>query len=262
MKTMFWAPVHGQCCNSIHAALVSSFIAVTRAKSKTLIFHNQFEHSTMEGYLGIDGKVNDNIEKGIDPLISQTKAGQIEKDEIRYYADTYLSGGLDILTGTNQTLDAMYSDIDQIYKDIMNVADLYYDNVIIDTHSGFNYDLTTRIVDAADLVVVSINQNAFTWKLIDQIKRYIPHENYVFVVGSYSKNSRATTKKIAKEIGVAESKVKQINYSDIVKDHANTGKLFSFVYSNINASKEDDAYDVIQDLKAVAQMIDEHRPAK
>jgi cellulose biosynthesis protein BcsQ len=237
-------------------ALIAAYTALANKRNKCLILHNQLEHNTIERYLGVNTDNEENIEKGLDPILRLTKTGQLEAEAICDYADSVLDdNNLDVLVGTNQSKESIYKDIDLILKDTVDVANLYYDYVFIDAHAGYDNHLTNTLIKSADIIFVSINQNSYILDMMDKIKDFIPSEKAIYLCGMYDIDSKTSIAQIQRTHKIKQDSIEGIPIYTSIKDAANKSNILEFIHSNLGVNKDDECFDLIVRLKKILDLI-------
>lgn len=260
MKIAFWSPVHGQSGVSTATAATAAVLALSNPDEKVLLMHNQLSYVTLERYLGLSESTDNFIEKGIDPIIRLTKSGQLEADAVCDYTDSLLDdNNLDILTGSSHNRETIQDNIEEIMKDAIGVANQYYDYVIIDTHSGYENKTTREILDYVDLVVVCLSQNLYVIDMASDIDEKLNIKTHINLVGQYDNESSYTYSNISSKYKLSKESIYFLPYSTALKDALNKGNLLEFIYSNLEATKNDMCFEVIDALKTITLTIKQMR---
>lgn len=256
MKIAFWSPVHGQSGVSTATATTAAVLALSNPDEKVLLMHNQLSYVTLERYLGLSKVTEDFVEKGIDPIIRLTKSGQLEADAVCDYADSLLDeNNLDILTGSSHNSETIQEDIDEIIKDAIGVANQYYDYVIIDTHSGYENKTTKEILSYVDLVVVCLSQSLYVIDIAKSMDIDFGDVNVINLIGQYDTESSFTHNNISNKYKMKKESVYYLPYCTALKDALNRGHVLEFIFSNLEAGKMDDCFELMDSLKLIASNI-------
>ncbi|WP_066497520.1 hypothetical protein [Abyssisolibacter fermentans] len=256
MQVAFWSVVHGQASTTSNMIAVSLMTAL-EYRMKLLITHNHFEKSTLESSLinrrYLKKGLTDLEDTGIDALSRFVKFNNIDKDSIVNYTTTLLKNRLDLLIGTSNTNRELYfNNLGKIIQTIFNSAQEYYDILFIDVCSGYN-ELSRKIVDESDLVVVNLNQNI---NVLDDF--FQNHKDLldkcVVLISMYDDNSRFNYKMISRKYGLKKG-IGLIPYCREFGDACNEGKAVDFFMRNLRANKDDSNYYFIKEVRKSVQMI-------
>lgn len=251
MQVSFWSNYHqlGTTCNM---TAISIMLAL-EYRLRILLTHNHFNKSALE-YAFIDKKyirheLVDLSDTGIDALSRFIKFNRLEKNEVSSYTTTILKNRLELLSGTRNTNREIFTNnIRDVIQLILDSAGKLYDLVFVDTASG-NNDITQKILEKSDLVVVCLNQNILVLEDFlsncNDIK-----EKIMIIIGRYDENSRCNLKAIKRKLGRIE--VHMIPYSIEFADACCESNAVDFFLKNLQADKDDFNYFFIKAVKEAA----------
>jgi MinD-like ATPase involved in chromosome partitioning or flagellar assembly len=247
----FWSTVHGQTGNTSNL-LAAAVTLSLNYNLKVLIMHNQLEKSSMESaFLNLNNQDAEFDEMGIDALIKLTKAGRLQPGLIKSYSHN-ISNRLDMLIGSSQVKQEMFEDnICETIATIIENARESYDLVLVDLNSGELKESSNKILELADIVVVSLNQNNVVLKSYfdnDALKS----KEKVIVLGNYIAESKYSINHIKKLYNCKE-KIYAIPSNIDFKDSHNDNRLYDFFILNNNIDRYDDNYEFIRNVKELAQ---------
>lgn len=254
MQVSFWSNYHqlGTTSNMVAIAL---FIAL-KYRLRILIAHNHFDRSTLESSFMdksyIKHSLMDFSDTGIDALSRFIKFNKIGKDEISSYTTTILKNRLDLLIGTTITNKDIYQNsLKESIQLILQSAALYYDLVLIDTASG-NNEVSKKIIDNSNLVVVNLSQNPNT---IDNFLSNYSHykEKALVLLGKYDANSRFNIKRIKRRYNL--NHIHAIPYNIEFADACIESRAVDFFIKNLESDKNDIHNNFITGVEQAAQVI-------
>lgn len=238
MQVSFWSNYHQQGTTNNMVATVL-FIAL-KYRLRILMTHNHFDRSTLESAFidtsYIKYSILDFSDTGIDALSRFIKSNKVQKDDISSYTTTILKGRLDLLVGTRGSNQDIYqNNLKETIPLILQAAGDYYDLVFIDTAPG-NNEISQKIIENSDLVVINTNQNPKTIKvLLDNCDNN--KEKLLFLLGQYDYNSRYNIKNLKRRFNIEN--ICSIPYCVGFADACIDSKIVDFFIRNINIDKND-----------------------
>lgn len=247
MQISFWSNMHGQAATSATTAALASFIAQKTAY-KTLVAHNNFERSALEGYfLKRSGQAEQNVSgltnQGIDALIRLMRNGRLKSDMVADYTYSFLKNHrLDILLGTTKKERPTPED-EAIIMDILECSKNFYDLVLLDVHSGLCETNSKHILETSDIIVFCLNQNRF---LLEDFMGFLhtypflKEKRSAYVMSRYEKHAAVTSGNLARRFGLERSALFEIPNNARFSDALNNGRVFDFVayYQNAREGEE------------------------
>lgn len=157
----FWSPWPGKgtTANCISAALQFSY----KYKNNVIITHTNNKKTTMEAAF-LNGNEDESIESmlsftdvGVDSLERALKTGKLKQKDILSYCNR-VNDNLYFLSGSKKTDELFDSSVGFSFKNICEFSKQVNDVTFIDVTSGFNKDVSKRVLDIADVIVVSLDQ--------------------------------------------------------------------------------------------------------
>lgn len=260
----FWSPNHGQTGTTTTAMTMASMIAIHN-NYKVLIGHSHFERSTMERCLLPKQRNEDQdmlsfSDNGLDALRRLAKNSRLSPDMISNYTTPLMAGNrLDMLQGIAgfNTVDEE-EDIHLIRK-IFIQSKAAYDLVMVDVHSGTTKELTKKLLEDADMVVVCLNQNL--WLLEDFfgdafVALMLSGKNVLYHLCRYDGDSKYNAKNLSRLFEMTPMMVTP--YWPEMMDAANNGRLLDFFMRHSGSTKRDRFYPYIQRIsQSMDILIDE-----
>ncbi len=135
----------------------------------------------------------------------------------------------------------------------MNLANQAYDKVIVDVNAGKN-EFNKKILEAADKVVVSLNQNQFIiTKTIEEVKSSGLEDKVVYLIGDYREDVKLTRRNIERQFGIKILGAVPSNRNVI--NALNSSDIVDFVNLNLDAKDHDENYELMEQLKIIIEGI-------
>lgn len=198
-----------------------------------------------------------NIASGISGLAKAILSNKTSPEIITNYTRIIFRNTLELLSDT-ETSKEEYEVHKKVFKEIAKIASKYYDLVFIDIDSNIEENVKNSILEASDLIVVSLPQKIRT------INNYIQkkQENYIFrekpimtILSKYDKNSKYTAKNVARYIREKRG-ICTIPYNTLFFEACNEGKVAEFFIKlrKINP-KDENAIFINEVNKTIEQII-------
>lgn len=247
MQIALWSNMHGQAATSATTAALASMIAQKTAY-KTLVAHNHFERSALEGYFFKQtGQLEQTLpsfsNQGMDALVRLVRNGRLRPEMITDYTYSLLKNHrLDILVGTAKK-ERPGDEDKELLLDIFESARQFYDLVLIDVHSGLTETLSRSILEGSDIIVFCMNQNRFLlddFQSLMENNRVIKEKRCAYVLTRYEKQASATRGNLARSYGLNPKSVFVLPNNVRFADALNQGRAFDFVAYYHNARRGDE----------------------
>lgn len=255
MQIAFWSNYHQM--GTTYDAIAVAVMTALEYRMKILITHNHFEKSALESsFLDrsyIRSELTDLSDTGLDALSKFIKYNKIDKENISSFTTTLIKNKLGLLMGTTNTNKELYiKDLNEVIDMILTSAKIYYDMIFVDVSSGTN-ELSSKILEHSDLIVVNLNQN---YNVLEDFFTNFIHlkEKCLFLLGRYDKNSRFNMKAIQRKYSI-KGKTAVIPYNIEFADACSEGKVIDFFLRNIKADKEDQNYYFIEEARKTVELI-------
>ena len=258
---VFWSPWHGQA--KVTASMGAVAIQLNRiSKERVVMTHSQFEMADLEGMFNrMDPEKRKllYINSGLSAAILRFKQSKLTEDAIEQCLIPVTSTGLYLLPGTEQSAAVVQetdtSDIVRtlLARDIPN----HYEWVCVDLLSG-NNPLSMQLIEAADVVVVTLSQNAATWEgYFKNSPAPFKKDNVFYLLGGYDANSRNNEKRFMQLYSkyVTEDRVGVVPYCTGYMDAISSGTAMTFHYVNENVKKNEENFCFIKECAQTAEKL-------
>lgn len=197
MIIAFWSDFHGQCGTTTNTISVATYIAL-KYDLKLLLTHSQFTKSNMENafFYGHQKESVVNFEDtGIDAMERLSKAGVLKTEDIHNYSRTLINERLDLLTGSTSPIRR--ADEAERLVSILQTAKGAYNLIFVDVNAGLQTDVSSKILENADIIVVNLNQNATVLNsYFKDLCQVFTEKEIVLLLGNYNEVSKYSAKYI------------------------------------------------------------------
>lgn len=226
----FWSNQLRECGQTLSMAALAAFMA-TEHNYKILVIDATFNTRALEACFFPPVKQNSvvaelnrgklDIASGAEGLISAIVSNKTSPEIIKNYTRLVFKGSrLDVLPALETKIFDDYEKQLQNYKEILSIANKYYDFVFIDLDKGLRSPNTIELLKAANIIVVNMTQGAKLVKDYINLKAKNPlfkGENVIPLVGRYDVNSKQNSKNIARELGEKEE-ISAVPYNTLLFD--------------------------------------------
>ena len=154
------------------------------------------------------------------------RSNKLEPENITNYTKIVFKDRLEILQ-TCKGNQEEYKEVTKIYPDIINLANNYYDLVLVDLDSEIDETTTRQILDASNLIVVNLSQRLTSINNFIEIREKQPmfaSKKALLLIGRYDKFSKYTIKNISRYMG-EKNKVSTIPYNTLFFEAAEEAKV-------------------------------------
>lgn len=154
--------------------------------------------------LGLFGpNTNIAVQNGIEGLDRIVRSNKVTPDIITDYTKVVLKDRLEILLGMTGG-EENYKQLKETYLTIIDLANQYYDLVLVDLDSKLGPELENDILNRSDLVVATLSQRLKSINDFNEIRQQNPILNSIktlILIGRYDKFSKYTAKNITRYLG-------------------------------------------------------------
>lgn len=262
-KVVFWSPVTRMTGNTHAAIAVSTLLGMKEDVSAILLqahWQNRKVESSFEDYDQLKAKnVFSNSNAGMTALSRLVDSNKLTPESIRNYAKPVLKQRLDIMYGTNVTTRDQFATLSNTFPAIVRKADEAYDFAIVDLPKGTDNDYVREVLEDADLVVCTINQDIS--RLDDffealEKNECIKDKNKIIVVGDYENKSKCNLFNI-KGRYKTKCPMFSVPHNYVFMDACNDGAVVDFFYKNSKADARDyNGYFIAEVEKIVKKIVE------
>ena len=232
----FWNSGKEETGKTLAIAAISTYMAIEH-NYRILVISTSKDDKTIENCfwkqkktkknLGLFGpNTNIAMEEGVDSLIKIMKSNKLAPENITNYTKIVFKDRLEILQSYKGNSEE-YKEITNMYPDIINLANNYYDLVLVDLDSNINSSIVEKIIEASNLVVINLSQR------LTSIDNFLENKekNAMFkakktllLIGRYDKYSKYSIKNISRYMN-EKNIVSTIPYNTLFFEAAEEGKV-------------------------------------
>lgn len=209
----FWNNSRKQIGQTVAASTIATYIAAEK-NYKVLLMSSDYNDNSMENAFG-SMQLNSNIAKklgreneidlanGIEGLITLSQSNRLTPESIKNYTKIIFTDRLEVLYTPKNVKPQDVDELFEAYKKIINLANKYYDIVIVDLSKGVRNQETLDILKMSDIVILNIEQgDQNISKLLDKIEKtkLIDREKMLIMIDRYDEESKYNTKNVSRTI--------------------------------------------------------------
>lgn len=200
-----------------------------------------WEPKKVKKNLGLFGpNTNVAMEEGIAGLIKIMRSNKLSPEHITNYTKIIFKDRLEILPTFKGDRDD-YEDIRKYYPDIINLANSYYDLVLVDLDKQVQDDIAETIMQNSNLIVVNLSQRLTSinkFMSIREEKPILKSRKALLLIGRYDKFSKYNIKNISRYLK-ERNKVSTIPYNTLFFEACEEAKVPD-LFLSLRKTGEDD----------------------
>ena len=151
--------------------------------------------------LGLFGpNANIAMQSGIEGLNRTIRSNKISPDVITNYTKVVFKERLEILLGYSGN-ESLYNEIATAYPSIIELANKYYDLVIVDVDSKMNVDLQKEILHNSNIIIATLSQRLASidnYKEAKQANQLLNSPKTLILMGRHDRYSKYTPKNVSR----------------------------------------------------------------
>ena len=232
----FWNSKKEQTGKTLSIAAIATYMAIEH-NYRILIVTTGRNDKTLERCFWEEKKVKKNLglfgpntrvamEEGIDGLIKIMRSNKLAPENITNYTKIVFKDRLEVIQ-TYKGNQEGYRDVTKMYPDIINLANSYYDLVLVDLDAEVDEDITNQIMSMSNLIVVNLSQRLTSindFLELRQNNNQFNSRKVLLLFGRYDKYSKYTIKNITRYMN-EKNKVSTIPYNTLFFEAAEEAKV-------------------------------------
>ena len=232
----FWNSGKEQTGKTLSIAAISTYMAIehnyrilviSTGKGDQTLDRCFWEEKKVKRNLGLFGpNTHVAMEEGISGLIKIMRSNKLEPENITNYTKIVFKDRLEILQ-TYKGNQEDYKDLSRMYPDIINLANNYYDLVLVDLDAEIDENTKKQILESSNLIVANLSQRLASINNFIKIREEQPMfatKKVLLLIGRYDKFSKYTIKNISRYMN-EKNKVSTIPYNTLFFEAAEEAKV-------------------------------------
>lgn len=195
------------------------------------------------------------LETGIGGLIKAISSNKISPEIITNYTRTIFKGRLEVLTDNNIPKED-YEKQKEYMKNIIRLANKYYDLVFVDAEGILEDSYFQGIFQESNLIIANTSQRIKVIEnyLEDREKyNFINNENSLVLIGKYDKYSKYNVKNLQRTKKIRD--IYGIPYNTLFFEACNEGMLADFIIGNRKVKPTNMQATIMDAIKEVSNRI-------
>ncbi len=190
------------------------------------------------------------IESGVEGLTRVISSNKTSPEIVKNYSKIILRDRLDILPSPSITEYRDYENISAAYLEILQLANRYYDIILVDLSKKMPEQYAENIAQISDVVVVNLTQRL---KSIDDFielreqEEFYRRKNIMLLIGRYDAFSKYNTKNITRYMKERKP-VNVIPYNTLFFEACSEAKIIDFFLKIKNIDESDRNYLFVKEV--------------
>lgn len=247
----FWNSGKEQTGKTLSIAAISTYLAIEH-NYRILVISTGYQDSNLDNCFWQSKKVKKNLglfgpntnvamEEGIAGLIKIMKSNKLSPDIITNYTKIIFKDRLEILP-TFKGSRSNYDDIRRYYPDLINLANSYYDLVLVDLDTQVQDDIAQTIIDNSNLIVVNLSQRLTSinnFMEMREEKTILKTKKAMMLIGRYDNSSKYNIKNISRYMK-EKNKVSTIPYNTLFFEACEEAEVPDLFFNLKKMNKDDE----------------------
>lgn len=222
----------------------------TNFKDKTLeeCFWDVNKKTPLVNMMGKPAAVG--IQSGVEGLMRVMASNKTSPEIVKNYSKIILRDRLDVLPSPSITEYRDYENIAATYPEILQLANRYYDIILVDLSKRMSEQYAENIIQISDIVVVNLTQRL---KSIDdfielrEAEEFYKRKHIMLLIGRYDSFSKYNTKNITRYMK-EKNTVNVIPYNTLFFEACSEAKIIDFFLRLKNIDELDRNYLFIKEV--------------
>lgn len=263
----FWSNGKEETAKTLSIVSIATSMAIEN-NLKTLMLSTNYNDNTLESCFW---KLNKNqkrlidfeqpgkrdLDTGVEGLVKAVKSKRITPETISDYTKVVFKDRLDVLLSVKSVNYQEYERTREIYVELLEQANKYYDIVFVDLNKGLDNAFSRKILEMSDIIVVNLTQRVKIIEEYMEIKKkekLFQKNNVMLLIGRYDKYSKYNAKNLARYMG-ERREISVVPYCTLFFEACNEAKTTEFFLKYRNIEESDRNAVFINQVKKAAERI-------
>jgi len=218
---------------------------------KTLLISTSFRDRTLENcfwdinkanILDIVPKGQVGVQSGVEGLVKVLVSNRTTPEIVKNYSKIVLKDRLDVLLAPSAQEYKDYANIANSYPEILQIANRYYDIILIDLSSRLPEEVYNNIIHMSDIIMINMTQRL---RSIDEYlelreqDEFYKKNNIMLLMGRYDSFSKYNVKNVTRYLR-EKKPINAIPYNTLFFEACSEGKIVDFFLNIKNVPDETD----------------------
>jgi len=238
-------------------AAIATYLSIEQ-NYKILLINTRYNDTSLQECFWEQSKNNrprTDLETGISGLIKAIASNKISPEIITNYTRTIFKDRLEVLTDDNLIRED-YEKQKQYMKNIIRLANKYYDIVFVDAEGTLEDLYCQEIFKESNLIIANTSQRIKIIKdFLQDRKKYefINNNNTIVLMGKYDKYSKYNAKNLQRAERIPD--IYGIPYNTLFFEACNEGNLADFIINYRKVKQSSVQAPIIESITEVADRI-------
>lgn len=227
----FWSNENIETGQTMSMAAIATYLSIEH-NYKILLINAAKNDTTLEDGFWKQNKkkkIKQDIETGLRGLTRTITSNKLSPEVITNYTKIIFKNRLELLTDNNLP-DEDYKKQESSMKDIVRLANQYYDLVFIDLKGNIENDTIKDILSISNIIVSNITQRLRNINNYIKLRDNTPilqKQNILMMIGNYNpRSAKYTNRNIARYM--REKEILYIPFNNLFFEVANEGEVADF----------------------------------
>lgn len=207
---------------------------------------------------GDTNKAKVGVDTGVEALIRVLAGNRTSPEIVRNYSKIVLRDRLDVLPSPASNVYKDYAEVTANYADVLQLADRFYDLVLVDLCNRMPEQDYQRILQISHVVVVNLTQRLKSLENFLKIRQendFYKKKNVMLLIGRYDNFSKYNIKNISRFLREGKA-VSAIPYNTLFFEACSEGKIIDFFLKLKSLTDETDRNHIfIKETTAMANAL-------
>lgn len=236
---------------------IATYLAIEQ-NYKILLINTKHNDTSLSECFWVQSKnqkIKSDLETGISGLIQAISSNKTSPEIITNYTKTIFKGRLEVLTDNNIPKED-YEIQKKYMKNIIRMANKYYDLVFVDVEGSLEDPHIQEILQESNLIIANTTQRVKSIKEFLSLKKVctaINDYNVIYLLGRYDKYSKYNVKNLQRTEKLRE--VYGIPYNTLFFEACNEGNLADFMINYRKAKPTTVQGPIIEAIDSIGKRI-------
>jgi len=177
------------------------------------------------------------LESGIEGLAKLVTANRLNPENVPNYTKVILKDRLEVISQPKNKSGLDYSKLYSSCIDILNVANRYYDIILVDLNNGIKDETTREILKMSNMIILNMEQKLSEIEKVSEIlknKEIFKLEKLLLLINNYDRKSKYTAKNMTRELGRTKNML-TVPYCNLYSEAVQEGTTAEF-FLNLKAN--------------------------
>jgi len=182
------------------------------------------------------------VQSGIEGLVKVLISNRTTPEIVKNYSKIVLRDRLDVLLSPSAQEYKEYANIANSYPEVLQIANRYYDIVLVDLSSRLPKEVSETIIHMSDIIMINMSQrlkNIDEYLELKENDEFYKKNNIMLLMGRYDAFSKYNVKNITRYLR-EKKPINAIPYNTLFFEACSEGKIVDFFLKLKSVTDETD----------------------